>query len=449
MSQSRKGSLEREQPIAAASSGDVASRDAVLTDLTKAAADYKAFLAAHEQQARELEAARAQNAMLAARVSEQKQEANRQHARAEGFRHALADIQRATFRGDVYDLVLQSCIRLTEATRGMYISVRDTTLRVRANIGVDGSRRGGAPSTFMSALARRVMERDDAVVCGDDDTRDLPAPRPEEKFTTCAAIPVSIRGVQRGVLIVLDKQRGAFDEHDLETLLHVGDQASIAVDNAQLQRELEQAHLGTVGMLADAVETKDPYTAGHCEQVSHYALSMATAMGLDDKTRETVCLAALLHDIGKICISDGLLNKPGPLMPEEREVVRAHARIGHDLVGRIPALQPVAQMVLHHHEWFDGSGYPAGLAGASIPIGSRIVAVIDSYCAMIDRRSYKAAMDVEASRAELQRCAGTQFDPEMVALFLEVLDAGDDGVREQSHGCGILPQVRRYREEQQ
>ena len=448
MSQSQNGSLEREQPIAA-TSGDVPSRDPVLTDLTKAAADYKEFLLAHEEQARELEATRAQNIVLAARVGEQKAEANRQHERAERFRTALADIQRATFRGDVHDLVLQSCIRLTDATRGMYISVRGRTLRVRANIGVDGSRRGGEPSPFMSALALRVMERDDAVVCGDEDTRDLPTPKANEKFSTCAAIPVSIRGVQRGVLIVLDKQGGKFDEHDLETLLHVGDQASIAVDNAQLQRELEQAYLGTVGMLADAVETKDPYTAGHCEQVSHYALSMATALGLSDKVKETVCLAALLHDIGKICISDGVLNKPGPLMPEEREVVKAHARIGHDLMGRIPALAPVAEVVLHHHEWFDGTGYPDGLAGDRIPIGSRIVSVIDSYCAMIDRRSYKSAMDVETSRAELKRCAGTQFDPELVALFLEVLDAGDGDVGERAQGCGILPQVRRHREVQQ
>ncbi|MDQ2667180.1 MAG: HD domain-containing protein [Gemmatimonadota bacterium] len=434
MPPSEKETFEREQPIPRHAS------DAVLSDLSRVEEDYRAFRDAFERQATELRESREEVAVLHHAV-------DRHRHRAEQFRHALVDIQRATLGGDVYALVLQSCMTLTGAQRGVYLKTTGQDIRVEASVGVGSSPLGGAPSTFVEALARRVLERDDAVVCGGEDTRDLPAPAENDHFQTCAAIPVAMRGDQHGVIVVFDKDNGEFDETDLETLLHVGDQATVAVDNAQLQRELEQAYLGTVGMLADAVETKDPYTRGHCEQVSQFALGMAHELGLDERTRETVCLAALLHDVGKICISDGILNKPGPLLPEEREVVKAHARIGAELMRNMPALDGVAMVVRHHHEHFDGRGYPDGLAGEAIPIGSRIVAVIDAYCAMIDRRSYKEALGEAASRAELLRCAGTQFEPALVDAFLRVLDAQTASGRPATLGCGILPQVRRHRED--
>lgn len=461
MSRTQGEAFEREQPI------QRQSADPVLSELTQAAQDYRAFREVFERQVDELLDARNEISMLRERevalqgaltttrdelsaererVVLMQQEAERQHKRGDKFRHALVNIQRATMHGDVYSLVLQSCMTLTGAKRGIYLEPTPQGLRVKANVGIDTSPRGGPPSPFMDALARRVLEQDDAVVCGDQDTRGLPTPLDGERSDTCAAVPVAMRGDQHGIMIVLDKAEGKFDEADLETLLHVGDQATVALDNAKLQRELEEAYLGTVGMLADAVESKDPYTRGHCEQVSHFALSMAKELGLDEKSRETVCLAALLHDVGKICISDGLLNKPGPLLPEEREVVKAHARIGAELMRNLPALDPVAEVVRHHHEHFDGGGYPDGLAGEAIPIGSRIVAVIDAYCAMIDQRSYKASLGDEATRAELIRCTGTQFDPTLVDIFLRVLDAQRTTPTPETPGCGILPHVRRHRE---
>ena len=144
-------------------------------------------------------------------------------------------------------------------------------------------------------------------------------------------------------------------------------------------------------LLADTVEAKDPYTTGHCEQVSQYARLAAERLALTEEEKRIACYAALLHDVGKIGVSDGVLNKPGPLIAEERKLVEAHVRIGHDLLSSIPALREVANAVLYHHERFDGGGYPEGLAGDSIPIASRIVAVVDAYCAMLDKRSYKEA----------------------------------------------------------
>ena len=398
-----------------------------------------------EQLRRALEAAQAELTLAQRRLDRQQLQLERQRSRAESFRSALKNIQRASFRGNVYHLILESCVALTDSSFGLYVADEHHGLRVKASTGGGDARPNGTPSPFMSALASRVLELDDAVVCGDADTRDLPRPSDTEQFGTCAAVPVAVRGALHGVVIVAGKRNGNYSENDLETLLHVGDQAGVAVDNARLQHELEEAYIGTVAMLADAVETKDPYTRGHCQQVSKLARLVAAELGLDPEARQTVCLAALLHDIGKIGVSDSILNKPGPLQPEERELLRSHVRIGSDLMRGHPALRTVAQLVLHHHEWFDGTGYPDGLAGDAIPMGSRIVAVVDSYCAMIDRRSYKqAASDAEA-REELRRCAGTQFDPALVDVFLRVLDSGVMEEAEEPGSCGVLPTMPRSR----
>jgi HD-GYP domain-containing protein (c-di-GMP phosphodiesterase class II) len=201
--------------------------------------------------------------------------------------------------------------------------------------------------------------------------------------------------------------------------------------------EERRAYVATIACLADAVQAKDPYTHGHCERVSVYARAAAERLGLSDNELRVTCYAALLHDVGKIGVSDGVLNKPGPLLPEERKLVEAHVRIGHDLLSGVPALREVASAVLYHHERYDGNGYPEGLAGDGIPMASRIVAVIDAYCAMLDERSYKQAYPPERARAELIRCSGSQFDPRIVPAVLSAIDEVDAEVEEEAH-AGVL-----------
>jgi len=201
------------------------------------------------------------------------------------------------------------------------------------------------------------------------------------------------------------------------------------------------AYVSTVSILADAVEAKDPYTHGHCEMASRYARLVAAGMELEAGEQAVVCYAALLHDVGKIGVSDGVLHKPGPLLPEEMELMRAHVRVGHDLLRNVPVLQPVADVVLHHHERFDGDGYPDGLRGDEIPLASRIVAVVDAYCAMITRRSYKEAYTEQHAREEIRRCAGSQFDPHVVDVFLQVVESplSDDPDEDAWAECLVLP----------
>jgi HD-GYP domain-containing protein (c-di-GMP phosphodiesterase class II) len=132
-----------------------------------------------------------------------------------------------------------------------------------------------------------------------------------------------------------------------------------------------------------------------------------------------------LHDIGNIGVSDGVLNKPGPLLDAERELIPAHTLIGHDLLREIPILDAVAGIVRHHHERHDGNGYPDGLQGDAVPIAARIVAVVDAYFSMLSPRSYRPALTPEQACEELRRRAGTQFDPQVVEVFLAVLDDAD------------------------
>jgi HD-GYP domain-containing protein (c-di-GMP phosphodiesterase class II) len=392
----------------------------------------------------ERDAARRREAELAAALQRQQALAERQRRRAECLDRSLKEIHGALFSGDVYGLILQACLTITHATRGVYVTARrpGDRLRVRAAFGIHGAQ-GHEPSPFITAICRHVLDGGDTLTCNPPEPQPaLPTPAEDERFRNFVAAPVMLMADLDGVIIAADRQDGAFDGHDVDSLLSVGDQAAVAVRNRRLERELQRAYLATVSMLADAVEAKDPYTHGHCEMASRYARLVAERLRLPDYEQAVVCYSALLHDVGKIAVSDGVLHKPGPLLPEERELMRAHVRVGHDLLSAVPALGPVADVVLHHHEWYDGSGYPDGLQGEQIPQPARIVGAVDAYCAMVTRRSYKEAFTEEHARRELLRCAGTQFDPAVVEALLAVLDdpSHEDQDDDFDAECGLLPE---------
>jgi putative nucleotidyltransferase with HDIG domain len=392
-----------------------------------------------EDRSRELDA------LLAASEREREHErarADRHAERARRLADALKDIHRAVFSGNIYELLLKACLMLTGATRGLYITVRgqDQTLRIRAAIDVDDYPHA-PPSEYLKALAFKVLGDRQSIVCNRGEDRDgLPTPaQPAEEFHNFIVAPVVLMKGLDGILIAADKMRGDFDDDDVEMLVSVGDQASVALENHRLRQELQRAYLTTITALADAVEAKDAYTAGHCERVARYALRIAEELALPPRDRSVVFCAGLMHDVGKIGVSDGVLNKPGDLLPEERELVRSHVRVGHDLVHKVPLLNLVADAVLRHHEWYDGSGYPDGLRGDEIPFTARIVSVADAYSAMIDRRVYKEPRTPEQAREELERCAGSQFDPRIVEAFIRVLDRGDLHREDDEDEAGFAP----------
>ncbi len=184
--------------------------------------------------------------------------------------------------------------------------------------------------------------------------------------------------------------------------------------------QLEKSYDYTLEALGSALDLKDAETEGHCQRVTAFTISIAQAMNVDPAMLPRIARAAFLHDIGKMAIPDRILRKPGPLTEHEREIMRKHCEIGHAMLTRIPFLRDAAEIVLAHQEFYDGTGYPRGLKGEQIPIGARIFAVADALDAMISDRPYRRALPLEHAFKEIKRCSGTQFDPQVVDVFLSL-----------------------------
>lgn len=202
-------------------------------------------------------------------------------------------------------------------------------------------------------------------------------------------------------------------------------EATLLTSTQQLEaalQELQETNVAALSALADAIDARDPYTRRHSEHAAHLAERVARAMGLPAEEVEMTRLAAILHDIGKLAVPDKILCKEGPLTPDERRVVERHPDIGADIIEHIPFLRRVAGLVRHHQERWDGGGYPAGLQGRAIPLGSRIVAVVDAFNAMTTDRPYRKARTQAEAITELQRNAGSQFSPDVVDAFIANFD---------------------------
>jgi diguanylate cyclase (GGDEF)-like protein/putative nucleotidyltransferase with HDIG domain len=196
------------------------------------------------------------------------------------------------------------------------------------------------------------------------------------------------------------------------------DEGATAVIGAQ------PSSLSEVYDLASSVEAKDPYTYGHSKKVNIYAVALAERIGLSPDEISALSAAALLHDIGKVGISDKVLNKKGKLTKEDWDAIRAHPRLGANIISNIPRLAPSVNTILYHHERWDGTGYPEGLKGEEIPLEARILAIADSFEAMTSARPYRPALSIQEVIAELTQGAGLQFDPKLVEVFIDIIEAG-------------------------
>ncbi len=188
---------------------------------------------------------------------------------------------------------------------------------------------------------------------------------------------------------------------------------------------VEEARSGfdaTLVSLSKAIDLRDKDTEGHCRRVVDYSLMMGRTLNFSDEELTRLCHGALLHDIGKIGVSDTILHKPGPLTDEEWSVMRTHPQLGFMMVADVKQLEKAREIILNHHERYDGKGYPNGISGSAIPLGARLFTIADSFDAMISDRPYRKGMTIAEAREEVRRCSGTQFDPLCVAAFDKITD---------------------------
>lgn len=208
---------------------------------------------------------------------------------------------------------------------------------------------------------------------------------------------------------------------------------TIKTINKQLHdknEELERAYLDTIGILRQTVEAKDPYTRGHSDRVSEYSVLIGKKLGLDEKTLHILKIGGLFHDIGKIGIPDSILLKESKLSDEEYSQIKNHPMIGVHMLGDAAIFTDILPIVKHHHERYDGRGYPSQLVGDDIPYVARIAAVADTFDAMTSKRSYRDSLPIDVVRAEIERCSGSQFDPNIAKVFLDIMDNDFDLIRE-------------------
>jgi len=230
--------------------------------------------------------------------------------------------------------------------------------------------------------------------------------------------PLLIQRKVTGAIEVLNRLDGSnFSERDLQTLIGVATTAALAIENDRLYQSLLDSYKSTINALVSASDIRETYASGHSRRVSQYALIAANALSLSKEEKQIIEYAAILHDIGKIGIPDRILTKSGALTPEEWAVVHKHPTIGANVLKGIPFLEKARGFILHHHERYDGKGYPGGLKGEEIPMGARLIAVADAFDTMTTNRSYRAALGTKNAFIDLRRCAGSQFCPVAVKAF--------------------------------
>ena len=230
--------------------------------------------------------------------------------------------------------------------------------------------------------------------------------------------PLNLAALEMAVERALENKRLVQENREYQRNL----ESMVKERTTQLRKaneELRMLFTGSIKALAQALEAKDEYTQGHSARVAHVSVGIARYLSLSDEEVQHIWLAGYLHDIGKIGIKETVLNKPGKLDKDEWELIQQHPVFAGRILGPIPELSQIIDIVVHHHERYDGTGYPDGLVGSAIPLGARILTVADAFDALTSRRPYRDALGVEEAVRIIDECSGTQFDPVIIRAFID------------------------------
>ncbi len=330
-------------------------------------------------------------------------------------------------------LVLHDAVAVLDAQRGAIVLATGPDDRLQIKAVASGREQPSAVAAgrdslgrvpFSQSLAKRCMESGESILCHRiDDDPELAAARSIAEGSMASVLCVLLR-TPRKRLGILHLDRGPwqkpFSQEDLYLADALAANVSAGIECAQLLRKQRDLFLDTITVLAQAVEMKDQYTGGHTLRVSTYALLLAQKLELSEDDINLIRIGTPLHDIGKIGIDDAILRKPDKLTPQEFEIMKTHTVKGAEIVATVPDLRPIIPIVRHHHERWDGRGYPDGLQGDAISLLARVVGLVDAFDAMTSDRPYRQGMPPGAAFAEIARQSGKQFDPTCAAAFASI-----------------------------
>jgi len=313
---------------------------------------------------------------------------------------------------EIYEKIVEMLSRLLMVREASFGIIENGVLKVRNAIGV---------SSRDVPIAGTLFEK--VVATGQHAIASFGEVHPHSGVpltTSFIAIPFTINREVFGIISFSNKGDGAaFTDDEVSLALTFAKKAAQRIENNALYEVFYSNLINTLRSLVISIEARDPYTRNHSERVTSYALRIAGTMQLDAEDRDALRFGGFLHDIGKIGVRDTVLLKPGRLTPEERSEINLHPVIGGNIIKPLRFFPRERELILHHHENFDGSGYPDGLAGTDIPTVARILTVADAYDAMTSSRPYREARTHEFAASELLRCSGTQFDRDVVHAFLQ------------------------------
>ncbi len=339
----------------------------------------------------------------------------------------------------VLEQVMDSLIALVQAERG-FLVLRDETgeLKVRMARGIDQIDLDAEAFALSRTIVQKVVSSGEPVLttnAQEDPRFGMEASVVSLQLRSILCVPMKLKDEIIGVMFVDNRiHTGLFKESDLELLSAFADQAAMAINNARLfdqlqdanrdleaaNTELQIAYEATLQGWVRALDLRDKETEGHTQRVTALTQKLAQKMGFDDEELVHIKRGALLHDIGKMGIPDGILLKPGDLTPKERELMQQHPDLAHEMLSPIEFLKPAIAIPYCHHEKWDGSGYPRGLRGEQIPLPARIFSVVDVWDALTSNRPYRKPMPLEEVRQYIGKQAGVHFDPHIVEVFLQM-----------------------------
>lgn len=359
-----------------------------------------------------------------------------------GELHAIFEIDKAITSAIELDTVLQQIVQMSMALLGaknssiMLLDEEKQELVIAASHGLSEEYLAKGSIKVGESIAGRVILEGKPITVYDIGTDPRHAYQEHarmEGLRSLLSVPLSLKDRVIGVLNLYTDEPHHFTPHEVNLFTSLASQAAIAIENARLFASLEEIYIEVITALASAIDARDAYTHGHSQRVTEYAVAIAEELGLSPTEVDVVRNASILHDVGKIGIKERILKKPGRLTDEERREMEYHPFIGTRILQSVKLLEPVMPLVYHHHEWYDGNGYPDGLQGDEIPLGARIISVADAFESMTSDRPYRKALPTEEALAELKRGSGRQFDPRVVQAFVRLVEEGKVEVKWTEH----------------